>query len=71
MMSATARCFASIASKEISCAVSVNAKIVPLSSVGMKPFGMTRKKYAVKANVRSNATIVVRRWLSVHCSVLS
>jgi hypothetical protein len=40
MMSATARCFSDIASNEMSCAVSVNAKIVPLSSVGMKPFGM-------------------------------
>jgi hypothetical protein len=44
MISATARCFSAIASNEMSCAVSVNAKIVPLSSVGMNPFGMTTKK---------------------------
>ena len=44
MISATARCLSTMASNEMSCAVSVNAKIVPLSSVGMKPLGMIRKK---------------------------
>ncbi len=44
MTSATARWRAIIASKDTSWAASVKAKMVPLSSVGMKPLGMTLKK---------------------------
>jgi hypothetical protein len=43
-ISAAARCLATIASKEMSCAASVKANIVPLSSLGMNPFGMTANR---------------------------
>jgi len=50
-----------MASNEMSCAASVKAKIWPVSSVGMKPFGMSTKSHAVSTNVRSITAIVVRR----------
>ncbi len=43
-MSATARWCAIIESNDTSCAVSVNANTVPLSSFGMNPFGMMTKR---------------------------
>ena len=39
-IAAAARCFSAIASNEMSCEASVNAKIWPVSSVGMNPLGM-------------------------------
>jgi hypothetical protein len=33
-----------MASNEMSCEASVNAKICPVSSVGMKPLGMSAKR---------------------------
>jgi hypothetical protein len=42
---AATACWRSVmASKDTSCAASVNAKIDPLSSVGMKPLGITAKR---------------------------
>jgi hypothetical protein len=59
-MAAASRCFSFIASNEISCEASVNAKIWPVSSVGMKPFGMITKSHAVSTKV-SNMTPIVKR----------
>jgi len=50
----------------MSCEASVKAKIWPVSSVGMKPFGMTMKSQAVTTKVRSITTIVTRRCRSTH-----
>src|SRR5215470_13742856 len=47
-MAAASRWCAIMLSKEMSWAPSVKAKICPVSSSGMKPFGMTMKSHAVQ-----------------------
>ena len=70
-IAATACCFSRMASNEMSWAASVNAKIWPVSSLGMKPFGMARKAQAVTARLAIKLTTVTHRWIITQRRLLS
>ena len=68
-MAAASRWCAIMLSKEMSCAASVKAKICPVSSSGMKPFGTTMKSHAVPTIVARKTPIVTCGWRSTTSSV--
>ena len=69
--SITAFCCRTMASKEMPWAASVKAKMVPWSSLGRNPLGITPNRARVRMRSRNETIMVARRRWSTHFRVRS
>ena len=70
-MAATARCFSTMAGKEMSCAPSVTAVICPLSPLGRNPLGMWAKSMPLKTSESTKPKITSLGWAMAQRKLIS